>query len=156
MPTTSSRMPWTSVGPNPSAKPPASRSKPSLHTWPTGPRKTATLCSASSTATPEPRKVQHEALFRVSSPCGCVGDSFGSGRDIPSPGGSGPESLAQTETLLRDSLRCPQAQASHRVRHDRPPVLHTQGYVEAELVPARFRLRRRAARKERDRRKGPD
>ena len=39
-------------GTKPSAKPPASRSKPSSPTWPTGPRKTAMPCSASSTAIP--------------------------------------------------------------------------------------------------------
>jgi hypothetical protein len=31
---------------------------------------------------------------------------------------------------------CPKAQASDRLFDDRPPVLHAQGYVEAELVSA--------------------
>ena len=31
--------------------------------------------------------------------------------------------------------------------NNRPPLLHTQGHVEAELVSARLRLRLRAARK---------
>ena len=49
--------------------------------------------------------------------------SFGSGRSPPCPGGSGAISLAQAKALLRDPLRCPQAQAS--IFHDRPPVLHS-------------------------------
>jgi len=32
----------------------------------------------------------------------------------------------QAKALLRDPLRCPQAQASDRVLHDRPSVLHLQ------------------------------
>jgi hypothetical protein len=51
------------------------------------------------------------------------------------PGGSGPVSLAQPQAQLRDPLCRTQAQASDRVFHDRPPVLHRQGYEEAELVP---------------------
>jgi hypothetical protein len=52
------------AAPRPSAKPPASRSRALSRTWPTGPRKTAMPCSASSTAIPERRKkVRHEALF---------------------------------------------------------------------------------------------
>ena len=54
-------------------------------------------------------------------------------------------SLAQAEAVLRDPLRCPQAQASDRVSHHGSPVLHAQGSVEAELVSAGFRLRLRAA-----------
>src|SRR5712692_9940942 len=147
MPIWSSPMQSISVAPRPSAKPPVSRSKPSSPTWPTGRRKTAMPCSVSSTAISAARKVQHEALFRVSPPGGCVGHSLGSGRSVPCPGGSDSISLAQAETLLRDPLRRPQAQASDRVFHDWPPVLHTEGYVEAELVPARLRLRRRPASK---------
>src|SRR2546428_13721157 len=97
-------------------------------------------CSASSTAISAAKKVQREALFRVAPPGGCVGHSLGSGRDLPGPGGSGAVSLAQAEALLRDPLRCPQAQASDRVLHDRPPVLHTPSHVEAELVLEGFRL----------------
>ena len=41
-----------------------------------------------------------------------------------------------------------EAQTPDRVFHDRAPVLHTQSDVEAELVPARLRLRRRAVGKE--------
>src|SRR6266849_1053554 len=137
-------MPSTSVVPKPSAKPPASRSKASSPTWPTGPRKTATRCSASSTAIPEQKKVRHEALFRVSPTSRCIGHSLGSGRDLPCPGGPGPVSLAQAETLLRDPVCRPQAQASDRVLHDRPPVLHTQGHVEGELVSPRLWVRPRA------------
>src|SRR5882724_191070 len=151
MPTSSSPTPSISAGPKPSAKPPANRSKDLLRTWPTGPRKIGTHCSASSTAISAARKVQHEALFRVAPPGGCVGHSLGPGRDLPCPGGSGSISLAQTETLLRDSLRCSQTRESDGVLHDRPPVLHTPGPVEAELVPARFRLRSRAAGKKRGR-----
>ncbi len=77
-------------------------------------------CSANSTA------MQHEALFRVSAPGECVGYSLGSGRDIPRSGRSGAISLAQAKALLQDPLRCPQAQASDRVLHDRPSVLHLQ------------------------------
>ena len=47
-------------------------------------------------------------------------------------------SLAQAKALLRDPLRCPQTQASDRVFPNRPPVLHAQGNVEAELVSARL------------------
>src|SRR6266849_1411066 len=131
-------MPSTSVVPKPSAKPPASRSKASSPTWPTGPRKTATRCSASSTAIPEQKKVRHEALFRVSPTNRCVGHSLGSGRSLPCPGGPGPVSLAQAETLLRDPLCRPQAQASDRLLDDWAPVLHTPSHVEAELVSAGF------------------
>src|SRR5712691_2476406 len=133
-------MPSISAAPKPSAKPPASRSKDLSPTWPTGPRKTAMRCSASSIAIPERKKVRHEALLRVSSPNRCVGHSLGSGRDLPGPGRSGAVSLAQAEALLRDPLRRPQAQASDRVFHDRPPVLHTPSHVEAELVLEGFRL----------------
>src|SRR5580704_13606873 len=119
-------MPSISAVLNPSAKPPVSRLKPSSLTWPTGPRKIAMPCSASSTATPQVKQVQREALFRVAPASGCVRHSLGSGRDLPGPGGSSPVSLAQAETLLRDPLRRPQAQASDRVFHDRPPVLHNQ------------------------------
>jgi hypothetical protein len=86
------------------------------------------------------KKVPHEALFRVSPPCRCVGASLRSGRPFPGSGGSGAIPLAQTEAVLRDPLRCPQTQAFDRVFHDWPPVLHPQGYVEAELVSARLRL----------------
>src|SRR6266849_6571478 len=125
MPTSSSPTPSISAGPKPSAKPPASRSKDLLRTWPTGPRKIETHCSASSTAISAARKVQHEALFRVPPSDGCVGHSLGSGRAIPCPGGSGAISLAQAETLLRDPLRRPQTQASDRLLHDWPAILHT-------------------------------
>src|SRR5229473_1678407 len=140
MPTSSSPTPSISAGPKPSAKPPANRSKDLLRTWPTGPRKIGTHCSASSTAISAARKVQHEALFRVPPSDGCVGHSLGSGRAIPCPRGPGPISLAQAKALLRHPLRRPQAQASDRVLHDRPPVLHTPSHVEAELVPAGFRI----------------
>ena len=136
----SSPTPSISAAPRPSAKPPASRSKLSSLTWPTGPRKTAMPCSASSTAISAARKVRHEALFRVAPSGRCVSHSLGSGRNFPGPGGSGPVSLAQTEALLRDPLRRLEAQASDRVFHDRPPVLHTQGHVEAELVSPRLWL----------------
>ena len=43
---------------------------------------------------------------------------------------------SQTETLLRDPLRRPQAQTSDWVFHDRAALLHTSGDVEAELVLA--------------------
>ena len=51
-PTSSSPTRSISAEPNPFATPPANRSKPSSPTWPTGPRKTAMPCSASSTAIP--------------------------------------------------------------------------------------------------------
>jgi len=47
MPTSSSPTPSISVAQRHCAKPPGSRSKASLRTWPTGPRKTGTPCSAS-------------------------------------------------------------------------------------------------------------
>ncbi len=50
MPTWSSPTPSISAAPRPCAKPPGSRSRTSSPTWPTGPRKTAMPCSASSTA----------------------------------------------------------------------------------------------------------
>ncbi len=49
--------------------------------------------------------------FESLRPADRLGDSLGSGRDLPGPGGSGPVSLAQAETLLRDPLRRPQAQS---------------------------------------------
>ena len=62
----SSRMRPTSVGSRPFAKPPVSRSKTSSLTWPTGPRKTAMPCSASSTAISARKKVPHETPHRRS------------------------------------------------------------------------------------------
>src|SRR6476660_9356238 len=95
-------------------------------------------CSASSTAIPETKKVQHEALLRVAAPGGCVGHSLGSGWNLPGPRGSGPVSLAQAETLLRDPLCRPQTQAPDRLFHHWPDLLHTKGNVEVELVLARL------------------
>src|SRR5258706_4163299 len=126
---------------------PASRWKLSSRSWPTGPRKTVMPCFVSSTAISAGRKVQREALLRIAPPSRCIGHSLGSGWSVPCPGGSGAVPLAQAETLLRDLFRNPQAKTSDRVFHDRPPVLHAQGYVEAELVSARLRLRPRVARK---------
>ncbi len=68
---------------------------------------------------------QHETLFRVSPASGCVRHSLGSGRALPGPGGSGAISLAQAKALLRDPLRRPQTQASDRLLHDWPAILHT-------------------------------
>src|SRR5437016_235645 len=64
---------------------------------------------------------------------------------VPRPGRSRAVSLAHTETVLPDPLRCSRAEASRRMSDHRPPLLHGQSDVEAELVSARLRLRHRAA-----------
>src|SRR5437667_10747752 len=138
-------MPWTSAAPRPYAKPLASRSRTSLLIWQTGPRKTATLCCASSTATCQPKGVRHEALFRESASCGSVGHRFSPGWIISRPGGSSAVSLARAETLLPDPLRSSRTQAFGRLLDDRPPLVHAEGNVEIQLVPARLRIRHRAA-----------
>src|SRR5437588_6950433 len=140
IPTWSSLTPWTSAGPRPYAKPPASRSRTSLPTWPTGPRRTAMHCSASSTVICRRKKVQHEALFRKPPACRSVGHRLRSRRIIPRPDRASAVSLAHTEALLLNPLRCSRAQASRRVFDHRTPLLHTQSDVETELGFARFRL----------------
>src|SRR5207248_4954448 len=115
--------PLISVVPRLSVRPPVSKLKTSSLIWLTGPGKTAMPCSASSTATSATRKVQHEALFRVTPPSRSICDQLGSRWDLPGPGGSGPISLAQAEALLRDPLRGPEAQTSDRMLHDRTPLL---------------------------------
>src|SRR2546425_1641012 len=134
-------MRWTSVGPRPYARPPASRSRTSLLTSRTGPRKTATLCCASSTVILQRKRVQHEALFREPSPCGSVGHRLRSRWIIPRPGGSSAVSLACAETLLPDPFCCSRTEAPRRVFDHRPPLLHSQSDVETDLVLARLRLR---------------
>src|SRR5450755_2440691 len=140
MPTSSSHTRSISAAPRPCAKLPASRSRTSSPIWLIGRRKIAMRFYASSTATREVRKVRHEALLRVSPAGGRFGHPLGSRRTFPRPGGSRAISLAQAKALLRDPLRRSQTYASDRMFHHRSPLLHTQSYVEAELVPARFRL----------------
>src|ERR1035437_10214176 len=145
MPTSSSPTQSISAVLRRSAKPLANRSRVLLRTWPTGPRKTGTHYFASSTASSRGRKVPREALFRFSSPVRCIDHSVRSRWSVPCPGGSRAVSMAQAETLLRGPLRCPPAKECDRLFHDRASVLHPQGLVEAEVVPARLRLRPRVA-----------
>ncbi len=49
-------------------------------------------------------------------------------------------SLAQTESVLPDPLRCSRAEASRRMSDQRPPLLHRKSNVEIDLVSARLRL----------------
>src|SRR5947209_5565322 len=133
-------MRWTFAGLRPYVKPLASRSRTSSLIWQTGPRKTATLCCASSTATCQPKGVRHEALFRESPSCGSVVHRFSPGWIISRPGGSSAVSLARAETLLPDPLRSSRTQAFGRLLDYRPPLLHSQSNVEGELVSALFRL----------------
>src|ERR1039457_4077506 len=128
--------PSTSAARKRSERPPANRLRTSSSNWPTGPRRTEMRCSANSTVISVERKVQREALFRVAPPGKCIGASFGSGRSFLGSGGPGAISLAHAEAFLRDRIRCPKAQASDRLFHDRPPVLHAQSYLEAKLVSA--------------------
>src|SRR6266566_6525757 len=151
IPTWSSPTPWTSAGPRPYARPPASRSRTLSLTSPTGPRKIATLSSASSTVISLRKKGPHEALLRESSSCGSVGHRLRSRRIIPGPCRSSAVSLAPAKTVLPDPLRCSRTEASGRVLDYRRPLLDAPSHVEIELVLARLRLRHRAAGKRRNR-----
>src|SRR5438046_9353996 len=133
-------MPWTSAEPRSYAKPPASRWRTLLLTWPTGPRRTAMHCSASSTAICRRKKVQHEALFRKPPACRSVGHQLRSRRIISRPDRASAVSLAQTESVLPDPLRCSRAEASRRMSDQRPPLLHRKSNVEIDLVSALLRL----------------
>src|SRR5205807_8346210 len=123
------------------------RSRTSLLTWRTGPRTTAMPYSASSTVTCHRKKVLHEALFRESPSCRSVGHRICPGWAVPRPGRSRAVSLAHTETVLPDPLRCSRAEACRRMSDHRPPLLHGQSDVEIDLVSARLRLRQRTAAK---------
>src|SRR5438552_3895292 len=138
-------MPSTSAEPRPYARRPASRSKTLLLISLTGPKKTAMPCSASSTAICQPKEVRHETLLRKPPPCRSVGHRLSPGWITPRPGRSSAVSLACAETVLPDPLRCSRAQASCWLFDHRPPLLHGKSNVEVDLVPARLRLRQRAA-----------
>src|SRR6266566_1170306 len=143
--------PRTSVAPRPCAKRRESKSRISSHTWPTGPRKTAIPCSASSIVMGQQKKVSHETVLRESPSRRSIGYRLSSGWIVSRPGRSSAISLARAETLLLNPLRCSRAPSSGRMFDNRPPLLHAQSHVEIELVPARLQLRHRAIRKRRNR-----
>ena len=78
--------------------------------------------------------------FESLRPAGSVGHRVCPGWVVPRPGRSRAVSLAHTETVLPDPLRCSRTQASRRMLDHRPPLLHSQGNVETHLVSARLRL----------------
>ena len=98
--TSSSPTPPTSAGSRLSVRLRATRSRPSSGTLPTGPRKIAMPCSASSTAIPDRRKVSHETPNRRTSRCRSLRHRPGSGRHLSRSGAAGLLPTASSKTVL--------------------------------------------------------
>src|SRR5271169_4650157 len=136
----------SSAAPRTCGRPPVNRSSRSSLTLRSWPPRTARVCCASSTATPHPaRQVQHETTF----PGSCF-DHEGGGGDcrwrVPSSRRSGSLFEGAAETVLCSALLHSRTHTLGRARLLRAALLHTQGVVEVQLVPARLRLRHRVVR----------
>src|SRR5207245_10753948 len=104
----------------------------------TGPRKTGTPCSASSTAICQRKEVQHEALLRKPPPCRSISHRFSPGWITPRPGRSSAVSLACAETVLPDPLRCSRAQASRWLFDHRPPFCTARAMLKLDWFLRHF------------------
>jgi len=99
-PNLSRRMPSTSAERRLSEKPPASRLRISSSNWPSGPRRTAMPCSASSTAISARKKVPHETSNRRLARRGSLCRRPNPRRTLPRSGATSPFSSASAKTLL--------------------------------------------------------